>query len=145
VSLLRCLLIGLLSVTIASCATTRSKKEATPLAVVENYLAALNRRDLLALTAYVEPNVVWYSSVKDERIQEVAGREVLVEQLRRYFAQHDETKWQIDQSIIAAQIVAVRERSTWRSSSAIGERVSVAVYEIHAGRIARITYFLDTD
>jgi hypothetical protein len=39
----------------------------------------------------------------------------------------------------------VRERSQWRADDGNGERVSLAVYEIVDGRIARITYFLDTN
>lgn len=145
-SRLRVFLLVLISISIASgCTTLRTKNEASPLVVVEKYLAALNSRDLMMLTAYVEPGVIWYSVVNGERIQEVAGREALAASLRNYFAQNERTDWHIEQVITVDQSVAIRERSAWRSSSDNDARTSLAVYEIHDGRIARITHYLRAD
>jgi limonene-1,2-epoxide hydrolase len=140
--------LGLVSVLLlcfaSGCATTQSKAASnSPLAIVEQYLAALNRRDLLVLTAYVAPNVTWYSLVNDERITEVSGRETLAKTLTSYFAHNSQTHWAIEQAVVTGQTVAVRERSQWRAADSNGERVSLAVYEILDGRIARISYFLD--
>jgi ketosteroid isomerase-like protein len=138
----------LVTLVFAGCATTtRQAKPATQssLAIVEQYVAALNRRDLLALTAYVAPDVEWYSVVDDERILEVTGREALTQTLQRYFAQNQQTHWSIEHATVVDRRVAVRERSQWHSSDGQnGERVSLSVYELRDGRIARISYFLDT-
>ena len=130
---------------LSSCASTPSKQAApaSPLTIVEQYLSALNRRDLLMLTAYVTPDVTWYSIVKGERITEVSGRQALAQTLTNYFASTQKTEWAIEQAIVVAQTVSVRERSQWRADDGNGERSSLAVYEIVDGRIARITYFLD--
>jgi limonene-1,2-epoxide hydrolase len=128
---------------LSACATTPFKAAApTPLAVVEQYQSALNRRDLLVLTAYVTPDVTWYSVVNGERIQEVSGREELLQTLRNYFAQNQQTHWGIEHSTAVKQLVSVRERSQWSTADSSGERVSLVVYEVRDGRIASITNFL---
>jgi hypothetical protein len=128
---------------LSACATTQRKTAAqSPLVVVEQYLSALNRRDMLALTAYVAPDVAWFSLVNGERLQEVDGRDALIQTLRTYFAQNQKTTWQIEQSIVVDQKVVLRERSQWRADEGSGERVSLVVYELSDGRIARISYFL---
>ena len=140
---LRALGFVLLALLLATgCSTLKVKEDSSPVTVVENYLSALNRRDLMVLTAYVEPNVTWYSVVKGERIQEVVGREALKETLRSYFAQNEKTEWRIEQVTTTDQTVAVRERSVWQSKSDHGARISLAVYEISGGRITRITHYL---
>ena len=130
---------------LSSCAAAPSAKPAThsPLTIVEQYLSALNRRDLLMLTAYVSPDLMWYSVVKGERITEVSGRAALAQTLSSYFARTQQTQWTIEQALVVAQTVSVRERSQWRADDGSGDRMSLAVYEIVDGRIARITYFLD--
>jgi limonene-1,2-epoxide hydrolase len=143
VPMLRASILLLSLSSLIGCATTPSKSSASPLAVVEQYHSALNRRDLLVLTAYVTPDVAWYSVVNGERIQEVSGRAALLETLRSYFAQNLKTHWAIESSTVVNQVVSVRERSQWQESDSSDERVSLAVYEVHDGRIARITYFLD--
>jgi limonene-1,2-epoxide hydrolase len=145
---LRCVWIfAALIALLSSCASTPSKQAAptSPLTIVEHYLSALTRRDLLMLTAYVVPDVTWYSVVKGERITEVTGRAALTTSLTNYFASTQQTEWAIEQAVVVGQTVAVRERSQWRADDGNGERVSLAVYEIVDGRIARITYFLDTN
>jgi ketosteroid isomerase-like protein len=112
--------------------------------VVEQYLAALNRRDLLMLTAYVTPDVEWYSLLNGQYLQEVAGREALATALKTYYAQNQQTLWTIEQSMLVQQKVVVRERSAWRSAAGPGERISLVVYELRDGRIARISHFLDS-
>jgi len=139
--------LGLVSCLLAcfasGCATTKSKAAPnSPFTVVEQYISALNRRDLLVLTAYVAPDLTWYSHVNNERITEVAGREALTKTLASYFANNAQTHWTIEQAVVTGQAVAVRERSQWRADDSSGERVSLAVYEIADGRIARISYFL---
>jgi hypothetical protein len=143
---LRCGWVVVVLITLlSSCAATPSKNAAphSPLPIVEQYLAALNRRDLLALTAYVTPDVAWYSVVHGERITELTGREALAKTLASYFAGTQKTQWTIEQATVVAQTVAVRERSQWSADDGSGDRVSLAVYEIVDGRIARISYFLD--
>jgi ketosteroid isomerase-like protein len=146
VSRLRFVLVVLLSIPFASgCTTLRPKKATSPIVVVEKYLDALNRRDLMMLTAYVEPDIVWHSVIHGERIQEVAGREALAASLRNYFAQNERTEWHIEQVVTVDQSVAIRERSVWQSSGNSDARTSLAVYELHDGRIARITHYLRAD
>ncbi len=130
---------------LVGCATTgRPHKNETPssLSVVEQYLAALNRRDLLMLTAYVTPDVEWYSIVDGKRILEVAGRVELAQMLTRYFEQHQRTQWVIEQSSVAQNVLAVTERSEWSEGGPTNSRTSLGVYELHDGRIRRMTYFL---
>jgi ketosteroid isomerase-like protein len=112
---------------------------------LEDYYAAINRRDLLVLPAYVTPDVVWYSIIDGERILEVDSREALVEAFRVYFERFAETRAEIASSIAVGDVIAVVERT--RSSDGVtmnrGERVGV--FEFENGRIARITYFLPSD
>ena len=137
---MRLALLGL-ALLLAGCASLPGR--ATPeIEVVRNYHAALNRRDLLALTAYVAPDVQWYSQLADERVLEVSGREALTASLQAYFAQHAETYWSFESATVQGNSVAVRERSQWRTSSERDERVTLCVYELHDGRIRRVTQYL---
>lgn len=146
----RCARLGLaacaLAVFLAGCASApRSAGERGAEAVVRNYHAALNRGDLLPLTLYVTPDVEWYTVVDDQRILEVSGREALSEALRAYLARDQEASWGFDVALSHGAFVAVRERSRWRGADGRGERVSLCVYEIHDGRIRRITQYLSAD
>ena len=111
--------------------------------VVENYLAALNRRDLLALTLYLTPDVEWYSALDGERILEVSGREELKQMLTRFFSDHERTLWTPERIEAVENFVAVIERSQWSEGSRMESRDSLGVYELDSGRIRRITYFLN--
>ena len=74
---------------------------------------------------------------------ELAGRDALRQALSSYFAQNQDTRWSIEQSMVVEQTIAVRERSAWRAAEGSGERVTLVTYELRDGRIARITYFLE--
>jgi len=142
---LRLLLLLAAALIVLGCASiVRPSKAATQssLSIVEQYLAALNRRDLLMLTAYVTPDVEWYSTIDGKRLQEVASRAELAQMLTRYFAEHQRTKWVIEQSSVAANFLAVTERSEWDEGEGIRSRTSLCVYELQDGRIRRMTYFL---
>jgi ketosteroid isomerase-like protein len=133
----------LLSGVLFGCASApRGTLDESNTAVVKNYFAALNRRDLLALTAYVTPDVEWFSMVQGERIQEVAGRAALTESLQTHFSQTALSSWTIESMSQANRFIAVRERTRWRTASEEGEREALCVYEIQDGRIRRITQFL---
>ena len=136
------LALGLLLSSCAVTARTSRAPELSSLAVVQDYLAALNRRDLLALTAYVAPDVEWYTTIHGERTTEVSSREALAGLLKRYFSEHSYTQWTIEQSTATGSYLAVVERSEWRDDNAAGSRTSVCVYELADSRIRRITYFL---
>jgi len=127
---------------LTGCAASPHAANAPSSAVIENYIAALNRRDLLALTAYVTPDVEWFSSIGGERILEVSGRDALAESLRRYFANNQATRWTLGSSMPQVNYIAARERSTWRDAHGAGSRESLCVYELQDGRIRRITQFL---
>jgi limonene-1,2-epoxide hydrolase len=144
----RQLLVFAAVMSLAGCATTAAPKpaanaEADTLAIVENYFAALNRRDTLALVAYVSPDIEWFSIVDGERIQEVAGRETLVETLRQYFERTVQTHWRIESSSGIGAKLAVTERSDWVEGGVAQSRTTLGVFEFGDGRIRRITYFLD--
>jgi ketosteroid isomerase-like protein len=120
----------------------QSRIEVSGLAVVENYFAALNRRDLLPLTAYVTPDFEWVSMIDGERVVEVASREELADMLRVYFERNQNPKWRIESVNAAGNVLAVAERAEWIESGATQSRKSLGVYELHDGRIRRVTYFL---
>src|ERR1043165_611000 len=79
--------------------------------VVERYLAALNRRDLTALSAYVTPDIEWYSAVAADRMLEVSGRDALTQALGKYFSEHDKTHWELQRADVVDEFVAAVERS----------------------------------
>lgn len=141
---LRLLLLFSAALIVLGCASVRQSEAAaqSSLSIVEQYLAALNRRDLLMLTAYVAPDVEWYSIIDGKRLQEVAGRVELAQMLTRYFEQHQRTHWMIEQSSLAANFLAVTERSEWDEGDGTRSRTSLCVYELRDGRIRRMTYFL---
>ncbi len=134
-----------LIVCVSGCATTsgHATTATSSRAIVERYLAALNRRDLLALTAYVTPDVAWYSVVGGRRILELTGREALDKSLAQFFQQHSRTQWTIESAQVVDRRVAVNERSEWNEGERMQSRSSLGVYELSDGRICRITYFLN--
>src|SRR5689334_8798739 len=136
-------LIAVLVVFAGGCANTRTLGPSTPLKVIEDYLASLNRRDLLALTAYTTVDVEWYSIVDGERIQEVAGRDALANSLKQFFERYAATSWKIESSASLGNRVAVKERSEWTEAGRSQSRTTLGIYELSDGRIRRITYFLD--
>jgi len=139
------LLSGMVALT--GCAVTGGvarDAEHAPQTVVSAYLAALNRRDLPVLTAYVAPNVEWYSVVNGERVVEITNREALAQMLTRYFSQHERTQWIVERLESVDQVVAVVERSEWSEEDHVAARTSLAVYEVEAGRIRRMSYFLQS-
>jgi limonene-1,2-epoxide hydrolase len=146
---LRAVFVCLLATTLVGCAglsAAPSAHSGQPPAsgqiVIEKYLAALNRRDLLALTAYVTPDVEWYSMVNGERILEVSGRDALTQSLQQHFAGHANTTWSIEAAQTIGNHVAVTERSQWSEDGRVQSRSTLGVYEFVSGRIRRITYFL---
>src|SRR5215831_13645179 len=81
------------SLLLAGCAADARRADHPKADVVDEYIAALNKRDLLLLTAYVTPDVEWRSVVNGEAILEVAGRDALKSMLEKFFAQHERTHW----------------------------------------------------
>lgn len=134
----------LVAVSLVGCAATPRHAEAlSQRVVVERYLDALNRRDLLVLTAYVTPDVEWYSVVDGKRITEVSGRDALTQMLQTFFARTAHASWHIESALEQERYLAVRELSQWQDADGTGERTSLCVYEFDDGRIRRITYFLN--
>jgi ketosteroid isomerase-like protein len=132
-----------LAALLSACASPRTKPEgAASRAVIENYLAALNRRDLLALTAYVTPDFEWVSMVDGERIVEVESREALAQTLRQHFARHEFYRWGAERMEVVGGAVAVTEYSEWRENEKPQSRTALGVFELTDGRIRRVTYFL---
>lgn len=111
-------------------------------AVVERYLQAINRRDLVSLAAFATPDVEWISLANGERIVEVSGREALRQAYEEYFKQNMFAHWRIERALVNDRYVAVVERSEWGEGATRESRISMGVYEIVDGRIRRITYFL---
>jgi ketosteroid isomerase-like protein len=138
----------LLAVLTAGCATTQAPDAHGAAAnddlkaVIEAYYDAINRRDLGVLTAYVTPDVEWYSLVGGERILEVESREGLKDAFETYFGRFTETRATIESAWVVGQLVAVRERTQWSDGTLRGTGERLGVYELASGRIARITYFL---
>ncbi len=143
------LVLTLASLLMGGCATVqhRESRRSPLLAAVEGYVAALNRRDLLALTLYTTPDVEWYSVVGGELILEVSGRDALAKSLTQYFARNANARWTIKSAQVVANRVAVNEQSEWseadRRQAHAGQSVYLGVYELSDGRIRRMTYFLD--
>jgi limonene-1,2-epoxide hydrolase len=128
---------------LSACATTpHTSQTQSQLEVVERYLGALNRRDLLMLTAYVAPDFEWLSMVNGERVLEVSGREALATALKQYFADNRSTRWSIQSANVIGDHLVVDERSEWREGDMTQARHSLGIYELHDGRIRRVTYFL---
>jgi len=134
-------LAALLAGCVASPGRTVTSQDAR--AVVERYLQAINRRDLVSLAAFATPDVEWISMANGERIVEVSGREALRQAYEEYFKQNAFTSWRIERALAADRYVAVVERAEWGEGAARAARVSMGVYEIVDGRIRRITYFLN--
>jgi len=143
----RASVLGLLCIVLLSACAAHpvkySASDRSQLAVVENYLAALNRRDVLALTAHVDPAFQWFSAVDGERIEEVASREGLASMLTSYFRSNTSMQWRIESATAVDGKLAVEERTEWIEDGRMLSRHTLGVYELHDGRIRRVTYFLN--
>lgn len=131
---------------LSGCVSTQgvAAKHSPLTGVVAQYFDALNRRDLLALAAYVTPDVEWYSIVAGERILEVSGREPLTQALQGYFDATKRTHWAIKSVQSVANTIAIVERSEWSEAQGTQARDSIAVYEFVDGRIRRMTHYLNS-
>jgi ketosteroid isomerase-like protein len=135
----------LMALLLGGCATQPVKQstlDSAQYSVIENYFAALNRRDLLPLTAYVTPDFEWVSMVDGERVVEVSSREALSEMLRAYFERNQSPSWRIEAVNASGNVLAVTERTEWVENDATQSRNTLGVYELQDGRIRRVTYFL---
>jgi ketosteroid isomerase-like protein len=135
----------MVAMALTGCAAAPAKQSGTELsqrAVIDNYMAALNRRDLLPLTAYVTPDFEWLSMVNGERVVEVTSREALADMLRAYFERNQNPSWRIESVNASGNMLAVTERVEWIENGASQSRNSLGVYELQDGRIRRVTYFL---
>lgn len=111
-------------------------------AIVEAYYAAINRRDLLVLPAYVTADVAWYSVVDGERLLEVDSREALTEAFETYFARFASTSVNVDSWLSVGDKIAVHEHTYWSDGTTSGGGERLGVFELAGGRIVRVTYFL---
>jgi len=116
--------------------------DAQPRQIVAAYYEAINRRDLLALPAYVAPDVSWYSVIDGERLLEVDSREDLAAAFTTYFERFPETRVSVEAWLEAGEIVAVRERTGWSDGASSGSGERLGVFELEDQRIVRVTYFL---
>jgi ketosteroid isomerase-like protein len=134
---------------LAACATATYDRSvaghgsSASIAVLENYLAALNRRDLLVLAAHVAPDVKWHSIADGEVIVDARNRQELAALLEQYFKLYPHTRWEIETTLASEAKVAVVERSEWGERQPFESKMSMSVYEIEDGRIKRITQFID--
>jgi ketosteroid isomerase-like protein len=138
--------VSLASLLATGCVTPGSNgarsAEAQPRAIVAAYYEAINRRDLLALPAYVAPDVTWYSIIDGERLLEVDSREALAEAFTTYFARFPETSVRVEAWLAVGTTVAVRERTGWSDGASSGGGERLGVFELEHERIVRVTYFL---
>lgn len=112
------------------------------LQVVHEQMDAFNRYDVAGMAARVAPDFVWFSVDRDEITEEVRGREALADGMRSYFASLPSVRSEIEEWMVAGNLVTIRERASWTDASGIERsQAALGIYEVRDGLIQRVWYF----
>ena len=119
-----------------------SQRDTTPVAVVREYVAAFNARELDAMVALVANDLLW-TSIADDSLAEVGrGAEAFQRLLAGYFRAVPSARSELLEVGATGPWVTTHERTRWdASASGVAGQSSVVVYEVRRGLIRRVWFY----
>lgn len=111
-------------------------------ALVEEFVAAFNAREIERMLALADERIEWLSVDGAGVAVETAGREALRQSMTSYFASCPSCRSALEWTRTAGLRVAALERASWTTAAGVAKaQKSLSVYELRDGRIARVYYF----
>lgn len=119
-----------------------SPRDTTPIAVVREYVAAFNAKDLDAMMRTVASELVWMSVSGDSLTDVGRGVGAFRELIAGYFRAVPSARSELRQIEATGPWVTTHERTRWNAAPAAASgQSSVVVYEVRDGRIRRVWFY----
>ncbi len=109
-----------------------------PISVLYRMTHAFNVHDVAAMVANVADDIEWFSVAGNAVEREASGKDAFRQAMEAYFEALPEARSEIESAVVAGDFVSVRERAFWGSNQS---QVALGVFEIRAGKIARVWYY----
>ena len=127
---------------IASLLLMLAAPQASPEAVVRQFVADYNARGFDGLEAALAPDAKWYSVEGTAVAVEGDGVPSLMVWLRRYLIRScPSCRSELLAVTPSGNLVSTVERASWTRAGACVSQTSPAVYEVREGRIRAVWYF----
>ena len=138
----------LLAVTVGRTATAgaqravASPRDTTPIAVVREYVAAFNAKDLDAMMRVVASELVWMSVSGDSLTDVGRGVDAFRRMIAGYFRAVPSARSELRTIDATGPWVTTHERTRWDASpSGVGGQTSLVVYEVRDGLIRHAWFY----
>lgn len=119
-----------------------SPRDTTPMAVVREYVAAFNAKDLDAMMRAVASDVVWMSVAGDSLTDVGRGIEAFRQLIAGYFRAVPSARSELSAIDATGPWVTTHERTRWEvPASRDGGQTSLVVYEVRDGSIRRAWFY----
>ncbi len=119
-----------------------SPRDTTPTAVVREYVAAFNAKDLDAMMKVVASEMVWMSVAGDSLTDVGRGIEAFRRMIAGYFRAVPSARSELSEIDATGPWVTTHERTRWEAStSGVGGQASLVVYEVRDGLIRRAWFY----
>jgi hypothetical protein len=136
------LLLGGASIASAQRPAIAMQRDTTPAAVVREYVAAFNTKQLDAMVAFVAEDVLWMS-IADDSLTEVGRSAAAFRRLLDgYFRAVPSARSNLLDVAATGPWVTTHERTQWdAAASEVAGQSSVVVYEVRRGLIQRVWFY----
>jgi len=141
-------LLVLLALPVGSAATvgaqqgTPSPRDTTPIAVVREYVAAFNAKNLDAMMGAVARDFVWMSVSGDSLTDVGRGVDAFRQLIAGYFGAVPSARSELLKVDATGPWVTTHERTRWDAAPGeVGGQSSLVVYEVRDGRLRRAWFY----
>lgn len=119
-----------------------SPRDTSPIAVVREYVAGFNAKDLDAMMKVVASEFVWMSVSGDSLTDVGRGVDAFRQLISGYFRAVPSARSELSRIDATGAWVTTHERTRWDAAPAeVGGQASLAVYEVRDGLIRRAWFY----
>lgn len=122
-------------------AAATTPRDTTPVAVVRDYVAAFNAKELDAMMARVATDFTWMSVAGDSLAGVGHGVAAFRSLIAGYFREVPSARSTLLEIDATGPWVTTHERTRWEMPSGAGGQASVVVYEVRGGVIRRAWFY----
>ena len=109
--------------------------------LVERFVSAFNQHDVGAMLEFSAPDIRWMSVSGDRISTETSTHAELRDAMAGYFENTPDARAEIRSISESGQFVHTLEQAFWISGSTERSQCSMAVYELHDGKLQNVWYF----